>query len=374
MNIPPPQVRVDATLQRIIVGFRLVAAVWITVLGIIGVVSWEADTGVVVGALALVWVWTGLTYWAMRAGHLESLLWLIADLAVAVLVVASDAIDGATQGSFVGGYPTTSVLLWGYAYRIPGGIGSAAVVSVAVAVSESDLTGNIATSVLYLAVGGVGAWAFEVLRSSERRRLRAEAELEEERGARIRSEERAEVAAHLHDSVLQTLALIQKGSTDAPEVRNLARVQERELRAWLLGAGDPEETVIGALEAACSEIEKRFGVAVELVSVGDRRLDDHLKALVGAASESVMNAAKHARVENVSVYAEAGADPVQVYVRDRGVGFDLSVVGDDRRGLAESVKGRMERHGGSVEIVSNLGSGTEVRLSMPAPADGGGSR
>ncbi|MGH8915399.1 MAG: sensor histidine kinase [Acidimicrobiia bacterium] len=367
MTNPPSEVPVEGTLHRIIVGFRLVTAVWITVLGIIGVVSWEADPVVVFGTLALVWVWTGLTYWVMRAGRLASLIWLIADLAVAVVVVVADAIDGATQGTFVGGYPMTSVLLWGFSYRIPGGIGAAAVVTIAV--SQSDLTRNIGNVVLYLVVGGVAAWAFEVLRSSERRRLRAEAELEQERGARIRSEERADVAAHLHDSVLQTLALIQKGSTDPSEVRNLARVQERELRTWLLGAGDSDETVVGALEAACSEIEKRLGVGVELVAVGDRRLDDHLKALVGAATESVMNAAKHARVETISVYAEAGADPVEVYIRDRGVGFDPATIGDDRRGLAESVKGRMERHGGSVEIVSSAGSGTEVRLRMPAPAE-----
>jgi signal transduction histidine kinase len=224
--------------------------------------------------------------------------------------------------------------------------------------------------VLYVAVGGVAAWAFQVLRNSELGRLRAEAELEEERGARIRSEERAEVAAHLHDSVLQTLALIQKGSADASEVRHLARVQERELRAWLLGARVGGDTMVGALEAACSEIERRLGVAVDLVAVGDRGLDDHLQAVVAAATESVMNAAKHSGVETISVYAEAGGDPVQVYVRDRGVGFEPEAVGSDRRGLAESVKGRMERHGGSAEISSSPGSGTEVRLSMPVHNDG----
>lgn len=364
MTTPPLQVRVDATLQRIIVGFRLVSAVWITVLGIIGVVSWEADVRVVIGALALVWAWTLLTFGALRAGWLESLPWLIADLAVAMVVVALDAFDGATQGSFVGGFPTASVLLWGYAHRIPGGVGSGLAVSVAIAISESNLTGNITNSVLYVAVGGVAAWAFEVLRNSELGRLRAEAALEEERGARIRSEERAEVAAHLHDSVLQTLALIQKGSTDPSAVRNLARVQERELRSWLLGTANPHETVIGALEAACSEIEKRSGVAVELVAVGDRDLGEQTRALVGAARESVMNAARHAGVEKVSVYAEADGDSMRIFVRDRGVGFDPSSVAADRRGIAESVRGRMERHGGSVEIVSS-GAGTEVRLLMP---------
>ena len=265
----------------------------------------------------------------------------------------------------------TSVLLWGYAYRIPGGMGAGLVVASAIAFSNSSLAARIGNGVLYVAVGGVAAWAFQILRDNEWKRLQAEAELEAERAARVRSEERADVAAHLHDSVLQTLALIQKGSTDATEVRNLARVQERELRDWLLGGSDPESTLIGALEAACADIERRSGVGVELVTVGDRRLDDHLKALVAAARESVMNSAKHSGVEQVSVYAEVRGDSVQIFIRDRGVGFDVSGVPEDRRGLADSVMGRMERHGGSVDIMSNPGSGTEVRLRMPTPAEAG---
>jgi signal transduction histidine kinase len=362
--------RVDATLLRIIVGFRLVAAVWITVLGVISVVSQEARVGVVGGAVALVWLWTGLTFWALRSGRIQSLAWLVADLAVAVVVVAADAFSDATQGTFVGGYPMTAVLLWGYAYRIPGGMGAGLVVTSAIAFSTSSLATRIGNAVLYIAVGGVAAWAFQVLRDNELKRLQAEADLEEERAARVRSEERADVAAHLHDSVLQTLALIQKGSTDAVEVRNLARVQERELRDWLLGGRDPESTLVGAMEAACADIEKRSGVGVELVAVGDRGLDDHFKALVAAARESVMNAAKHSGVEQVSVYVEAEGDPVQVFVRDRGVGFDVAKVPDDRRGLADSVLGRIERHGGSVEIVSSPGAGTEIRLRMPSSTEG----
>ena len=138
-------------------------------------------------------------------------------------------------------FPTTSVLLWGYAYGIPGGLGSAAVLAgVLAATGDYDLTAAISNIVLYLAVGGVAAWAFQVLRGSERRRVEAEAALADERAARIRVEERAEVAAHLHDSVLQTLALIQK-APDVAEMHNLARGQERELRSWLFGGADPDD-------------------------------------------------------------------------------------------------------------------------------------
>jgi signal transduction histidine kinase len=315
--------------------------------------------------VALAWVWTGVTVIVARRGKLDHLAFLIADMVVAVLIVVADAIGG--RGVLVGGFPTTSVLMWGYAYRIPGGLGSAALLAmVIVATGDYDLAGAISNIVLYLAVGGVAAWAFEVLRANERRRVEAEVALAEERTARIRSEERAELAAHLHDSVLQTLALIQKTS-DMGEVDNLARAQERQLRSWLFGGRDPFATLGGALEQVCSEVEARFGLKVELVTAGDRRLDDRLRALVGATGEAVTNAAKHAGVEEVAVFSDAGADPVVVFVRDRGAGFDPERVAADRKGLAESVVGRMERHGGKAEVVSAPGSGTEVRLTMPVP-------
>ena len=363
MTTASGELRVDGTLRVIIVGFRVVAAVWITVLGIFFVVGGDASTPVVAGAVTMAWVWTGLTVFVARRGRLDHLAWLIADLLVAVLIVVADSLDG--QGFFVGGFPATSVLLWGYAYGIPGGLGSGALLAgVLVGTGDYDLAAAIGNIVLYLAVGGVAAWAFQVLRANERRRVEAETALAEERAARIRVEERAEMAAHLHDPVLQTLALIQK-SDDMTEVGNLARGQERELRSWLFGANDPDATLSGALEQVCSEAETRFGLRVELVTAGDRRLDDRLRALVGATGEAVNNAAKHAGVEEVAVFADAGSDPIVVFVRDRGTGFDPNMVAADRKGLAESVIGRMARNGGNAEVISAPGSGTEVRLSMP---------
>jgi signal transduction histidine kinase len=202
-----------------------------------------------------------------------------------------------------------------------------------------------------------------VLRANERRRVEAETALAEERAARIRVEERAEMAAHLHDSVLQTLALIQK-APEVAETHSLARGQERELRSWLFGGSDPDATLSGALDKVCSEAESRFGLKVELVTAGDRLLDDRLRALVAATGEAINNAAKHAGVEEVAVFADASADPVVVFVRDRGAGFDPELVAADRKGLAESVIGRMQRNGGHADVISAPGSGTEVRLSM----------
>jgi signal transduction histidine kinase len=189
--------------------------------------------------------------------------------------------------------------------------------------------------------------------------------LTEERAERIRTQERAEVAAHLHDSVLQTLALMQKRADDPREVAALARRQERELRAWLNGSrGERGATFAAALEATVAELEDAHGVPVEVVAVGDRPLDEAGEALVAAAREAVLNAVKFAPDAPISVYAEVRGDELEVFVRDRGPGFDLDAVPADRRGLRESVVGRMVRHGGRAEIHTRPGEGTEVELVM----------
>jgi len=200
--------------------------------------------------------------------------------------------------------------------------------------------------------------------------LRLARDLGEERRARIVTVERAEIAAHLHDSVLQTLALIQRQSNQPREVLRLARGQERELRSWLYGPGGYGAGHAGLTEAlatAAAEVEDTHAVTVRPVVVGgDRPLDDDLRSLVLAAREAMVNAAKHAGVEEVSVYAEVEGDAVHVFVRDRGSGFDPAVVPADRHGLADSVRARMTRHGGSVRLRSAAGEGTEVHLVMPA--------
>ena len=196
-------------------------------------------------------------------------------------------------------------------------------------------------------------------------------DLGEERRERIVEAERAEIAAHLHDSVLQTLALIQRQSDQPREVLRLARGQERELRHWLYGPGGYGRQAVesgglaAAVTAAAAEVEDTYAIDVRPVVVGDRPLDDDLRALVLATREAMVNAAKHAEVDEVSVYVEAEEDAVHVFVRDRGVGFDPDAVPDDRHGLADSVHARVTRHGGNVRLRSTPGEGTEVHLSMP---------
>jgi signal transduction histidine kinase len=201
--------------------------------------------------------------------------------------------------------------------------------------------------------------------------LRLVRSLTEERAQRIRSQERAEMAAHLHDSVLQTLALVQRRSTDPDEVAALARRQERELRAWLAERPAPgtAASLAPALEAAAAEVEEHHGVPVEVVVVGERELDAELEALVAAAREAMTNAAKFGAGSPVDVYAESNADAVRVFVRDRGPGFDPAALPPDRRGVRESIVGRMERHGGRARIRSAPQTGTEVELELPARAD-----
>jgi len=190
--------------------------------------------------------------------------------------------------------------------------------------------------------------------------------LTEERAARIRSQERAEVAAHLHDSVLQTLALMQKRAADPREVAALARRQERELRAWLAGRAPPGESarLAGALEAAAVEVEERHGVPVEVVVVGDHDVDAAHEALVAAAREAMTNAAKFGGGSPVDVYVESEGSRTQVFVRDRGPGFDPATIPADRRGVRESIVGRMERHGGRARVTSAPGAGTEVEIIL----------
>lgn len=205
----------------------------------------------------------------------------------------------------------------------------------------------------------LGPWAFRLAR-----------ERDAERAARIRTQEREELAARVHDSVLQTLALIQREPNDARRVATLARRQERELRAWLYPDREPaaEGTLADAVDTAAAEIEELHGVRVEVVRTGDAPLDERTRALVLAAREAMANASKHSGVAEISVFLDADAKHVALYVRDRGSGFDPEAVAGDRRGITESIRGRMERVGGTARIVSSPGEGTEVELMLPEAA------
>ncbi|MFY9914482.1 MAG: PspC domain-containing protein [Nocardioidaceae bacterium] len=227
-----------------------------------------------------------------------------------------------------------------------------------------EIVGAIALAVLGLGLV-LGPWA-----------LRLNRELRRERTERIRSQERADVAAHLHDSVLQTLALIQRQSDDPAVVSQLARTQERELRSWLF---DPPAgaavTVKAALQQAIGEVEIAHQVPIELVAVGDCPVDARTSALVAAAREAMVNASRHSGAPRIDVFAEVTDRQLEVFVRDRGHGFDVDSVPDDRHGVRRSIIDRVTRHGGEADVRSNPASGTEVQLVMPltpSPTSQGG--
>ncbi|MEU2428814.1 MULTISPECIES: ATP-binding protein [unclassified Streptomyces] len=224
--------------------------------------------------------------------------------------------------------------------------------------------GNVLTAALAV-IAGVGLLAGPWL-------VRMGQDLSEERLMRIRAQERAEVAAHVHDSVLHTLTLIQRNADDPGEVRRLARAQERELRNWLYrpeGTGKEEDeeptTLAEAVKKAAAEVEDKHGVPLEVVVVGDCPLDEKLTAQMQAAREAMVNAAKYGGEGGaVQVYAEVEGRTVFVSVRDRGPGFDPDAVPEDRMGVRESIIGRMQRNGGTARLRSVPGGGTEVELEM----------
>jgi signal transduction histidine kinase/phage shock protein PspC (stress-responsive transcriptional regulator) len=228
--------------------------------------------------------------------------------------------------------------------------------------------GNVLTATLAVLVGVAllaGPWL-----------IRMTQDLSEERLMRIRAQERAEVAAHVHDSVLHTLTLIQRNAEDAGEVRRLARAQERELRNWLYkpegtGKEEAEEpaTLAEAVKKTAAEVEDHHGVPIEVVVVGDCPLDEKLAAQMQAAREAMVNAAKYGGEGGpVQVYAEVEGEKVFVSVRDRGPGFDIDAVPDDRMGVRESIIGRMRRNGGTARLRSAPDGGTEVELEMERAA------
>ncbi|MEO3974140.1 PspC domain-containing protein [Streptomyces sp. CAU 1734] len=259
-------------------------------------------------------------------------------------------------------------------FQIARGLAGAALVGMGLTVfvvvrGSAAQLGNVLTGAIAV-IAGIGLLAGPWL-------VRMTQDLSEERTMRIRAQERAEVAAHVHDSVLHTLTLIQRNADDPGEVRRLARAQERELRHWLYkpeGTGKDEDeepdTLADAVKKAAAEVEDKHGVPLEVVVVGDCPLDDGLTAQIQAAREAMVNAAKYGGQGGaVQVFAEVDGRTVYVSVRDRGPGFDLDSVPDDRMGVRESIIGRMQRNGGTARLRPAPGGGTEVELEMERAAD-----
>ncbi|MEM7272380.1 MAG: PspC domain-containing protein [Actinomycetota bacterium] len=272
------------------------------------------------------------------------------------------------------GFVMTGLLVAWSHRRDEGGVSAVIRILAGVIIAGGGLVALVATSLrftdalqlLILALAVVGGTALVVAPSI----VRIGQDFDVERQERVRADERARVAAHLHDSVLQTLTLIQRNADDAQQTAQIARQQERELRAWLYG-NEPTTPGTTRLEPALQEVahrvEANHGVKVEVVTVGDSHDLDPLAihGLVAATQEAVTNAAKHAGVAKIDVFAEHRPDTIEVFVRDAGAGFDLEAIDPDRQGIRNSILDRMERHGGSAYIHSEPGVGTEVELIQP---------
>jgi len=244
--------------------------------------------------------------------------------------------------------------------QIVGGLSLVVAGVISLASRTGGLTAiGVSASAIAVVVGGLAIFAAPALG----RLLRT---LDDERAMRIRDEERAAVAAHLHDSVLQSLVLMQR--TDDPRrMASLARRQERELRAWLYGisaTGDPE-SLHAAIDAMAVAVEGDHDIRVEAVVVGDQPLDDSSRALIAALREAVVNAARHADVDRVDVFVEVDDRELRGFVRDTGRGFDPTEVPDDRHGISDSIVGRVRRAGGTTAVTSSRGTGTEIEVILP---------
>jgi signal transduction histidine kinase/phage shock protein PspC (stress-responsive transcriptional regulator) len=324
----PPRTLTPAAYRRRVIGLLCIVAGALLVLRDVGLwfgdrLAWPLVLGVL--GSAVIWMRSDeRERWARLAGRDT----FLGSRAATVRIVAGGLLVAAGMGVFLAGNQVFSAT-------------GEALVAMAVT----------ASGILLI----LGPWVFRLARQAS-----------DDRRERIRSEERAEMAAHLHDSVLHTLALIQRSGAASPDVVSLARTQERELRAWLQGQPPPAEaqTLGGAVEAMAARVEQMHHVAVESVVVGDCAVDERVRALLMATQEAAVNAARHSGAAKVDVYVEVEGDKVTAFVRDRGRGFDPDVVPQDRRGIRESIVGRLRRSGGSAAVSSAPGEGTQVQMQV----------
>jgi signal transduction histidine kinase len=365
---------VNATLRRIVVIFRLLGWAWMLAAVIVTLIyDDEVNAGIAIGAAALATMWTALTLWAARSHErLTNLVFVGVDLAITLAILSASEVAGADH-FFHGGYPMSWIIVAAYAWGFRGvAYGSLTLVAeqIVVDIVSGRAEVSVVGAVTFLVFGIVVGWAFSALRDGERRRLETVAQLAEEQEKlaaeqrqRARFEERVELANRLHDSVLQTLIVLRRDSDDSRQVRYLARRQERQLRQTINEFRSPyHNSVRAALLRHTAEIEDMYKVEVEAVVRGDAEMSDRLEAVAGAAREALSNAAKHSGELGIDLYAELSDRRVEVFIRDRGRGFDPG--GRGGGGLQHSLVRRVESAGGRVEINSAPGKGTEIAIRV----------
>lgn len=364
---------VDETLRRVVVAFRLLGWLWMTLLIAVTLgTDPGANRAVAVATLILATAWTGITLWAARRPEVLGSWWFLIADGVVALAVASASFVAGSEDLFHGGYPISWVGVAAYSKGLIGAVGAAMILSAHQVIGyiiegERSLvatTGNVVFVVFAVILG----WAFDSLRNNDRLRRQAELRLEEEQAQRARHEERVELANQLHDSVLQTLQVIRLDADDPERVRYLARRQDRELRRLIYAFGQPyEDSFLAALLAARDTVEDLYPVEINAVIRDDAEMDGVLEAVVDATREALVNAAKHSGADRIDLYAEVGDHGTRVFVRDRGTGFDTTST-ERGHGLTHSIESRLQAVGGRVVLASTPGAGTELEISVGGEA------
>ncbi len=327
----------------------------------------QADKMVTLGALALATVWTGVTWWAhKRESRLGSVAFMLVDGVVA-LVVASASYAADAGDLFHGGYPISWIAVLAYGGGLRWGIGGSTLLAGQQAVlllGSGRSAVSAIGSIVFLIYGLLLGWLFTVIRTSDKDRRRTVAELTAEREENARRLERLELANRLHDSALQTLQVIDTDADDPDKVRSLARRQARDLRNLVERySGERCATFNECFVGAIGMVEELFAVEISAVIRIDQPIEPSLRALIEASREAMTNSAKYAGTSRIDVYAAIEEGRATVYVRDDGDGFDLDTT-ELGHGIERSIRSRLASVGGSAEIVSNPGHGTEVILAV----------
>jgi signal transduction histidine kinase len=361
---------VDSTLRGIVLLFRILGWIWLMVLAVLtALVDDNASVPVVTGAATLATAWTGLTLWAAGSSNQIGARWfVVADLVVALVIGAASTIAGA-EDLFHGGYPVSTLAISAYRYGLRGALFSSIVLTAEQAVvhlvdgrSFVGLVGSI-VFIVFAVILGAG---FDALRAQERRLLVTRDELDEANAAEARHSERLELANRLHDTVLQTLGALRRDADDPRQVRYLARRQERQLKRTISEYRSPyAHSARAALQGICDEVEDVYRIEIDAVVRGDADVNTCCEAVLAATQEALVNAAKHSGADKIDLYAELRSDRTQIFVKDRGRGFDPETSATDS-GLNHSLIDRVQAVGGAVTLSTSPNGGTEVAINWEA--------
>ena len=358
---------VNDTLRRLVVIFRVLAWAWMAILVVLTLTSDDgANATITVLALGGAALWVLVTWWAARSGAIGTMWFVAVDGAVTLTIGLASTLAGADD-LFHGGMPMSWILVAAYGYGLRGALPAslllAAEQTIVHIVDDRGPVGA-AGSIVFFVFAVVVGWGFDELRAAVVRQLRAEGQLLDEQRTRARHVERIRLADQLHDSVLQSLLVMRRDAEDPQQVRYLARREERRLRRAIADLrSEHDDSFRAALLAVCDDVEDTYRIEVDSIIRDDVPIRGGVAVALQAAREALVNAAKHAGVDHVDLYSDAGADQLTINILDRGRGFDE---GSRKHGggLDHSVIERITASGGSVTIVSTPGQGTEVNMTV----------